>query len=88
MSGTLKYLSFCILILIMGFVAGALCWALLQAMNLGISFVWDKLPVMLGTESSLIYNLAVCLTGGLIIGLMQKKCGVLPDSMELIPYTL
>ena len=84
MSKALKYLSFCALTLIMGFAAGAICWGLLQAMNLGIGLIWDKLPTALGLEGSLLYSLAVCLAGGLVIGLMQKKHGVLPDNMEQV----
>ena len=84
MSKALRYLSFCILTLIMGFIAGALCRALLQVMNLGINLIWDKLPEALGLGNDLIYTLPVCLAGGLIIGLMQKKYGVLPDTMEQV----
>lgn len=84
MSKTLKYLSFCILTLIMGFAAGALCRGLLQIMDLGVTLIWDSLPSALGLKGSLLYTLPVCLTGGLVIGLMQKKCGVLPESTEQV----
>ena len=84
MSKSLKYLSFCILTLIMGFAAGAVCWGLLKVMNLGTDLIWDKLPETLGAKGGLAYSLVVCLSGGLIIGFMQKKCGVLPDTTEQV----
>ena len=79
-----KYGAFCLLALIMGFCAGALVWGLLRLMDAGIDLLWQVLPAKLGTEHSLIYALTVCLLGGLLIGLFQKKHGVLPDNMEQV----
>lgn len=77
-----KYILICLLALVMGAVAGAAVWAALQLMDIGIEFIWTYLPEKLGATHSIIYNLAVCLTGGLLIALFQKRNGILPDNME------
>lgn len=66
--------------LILGAGAGAVVWLVLKAMSMGISLIWDTLPEMTG--HSTIYTVAVCLIGGLLIGLFQKKYGLLPDTLE------
>jgi H+/Cl- antiporter ClcA len=84
----LKYLYICLLALVLGFSAGAIVWAVLQLMDAGIDFVWTYLPKKIGAEDSLIYSLAVCLLGGLLIGLFQRRNGILPDNMEEVIGTL
>lgn len=77
-----KYLSACLLSLILGFAAGTIVWGILRIMDLGIDFLWTDLPEKIGMKDSIWYSICVCLTGGLIIGLFQKKHGILPDNME------
>ncbi|MEG0829225.1 MAG: chloride channel protein [Anaerovoracaceae bacterium] len=66
----------------LGAVAGAVVWGLLRVMAIGINFVWTTIPAGVGNEK--VYTLAVCLLGGLIIGLWQRKFGILPDSLETV----
>lgn len=78
----LGLVSICALALLLGLICGAIVWAVLKIMNLGISAIWTWLPEALGCSHSLPYYLIVCLTGGLIIGLVQRQVGPLPDDIE------
>ena len=60
---------FAVSVLLTGALAGALVWLVLFLMNLGISFIWDRVPVYLGE----FYPLIVCTVGGIIIGLFTKR---------------
>ena len=77
-----KYISFCVLALLLGLGAGAAVWGILRVMDLGIDFVWEELPGLLGCGRKFAYYLAVCVIGGVLIGLWRKKFGPLPDDME------
>ena len=88
-----KQISFCLLTFLLGFVAGGIVWFLLQAMNVGIELLWTALPKALhlsgtagtggtGFAGTLIYNLVVCFVGAILIALVQKHYGRLPDTME------
>ncbi len=63
-------------VIVTGAIAGAFVWLLLFAMNLGITFIWDRLPAHFGPY----FPLAACLVGGLVIG-----CS--PRSSDRIPKT-
>ena len=54
---------------LLGAAAGALVWALLRIMNLGIDLVWHTIPHYIGNE--VVYTVGGCLRGGLLIGLWQ-----------------
>lgn len=84
MRKTISIVAFGILSLIMGAVSGAIVWLILKVMDAGIDFFWTWLPEKAGTEGSLLYTMAVCLAGGLIIGLWQKKFGLLPDELPVV----
>ncbi|MCQ4636006.1 chloride channel protein [Anaerovorax odorimutans] len=71
---------FALFSLCLGACAGAVVWALLRIMNLGIHLVWDVIPESFGHP--VVYNFIACLLGGLIIGLWQTKFGILPDTLE------
>ncbi len=73
---------FAIFSLCLGAVAGAVVWMLLRIMNLGIQIVWETMPAKL--ENPVWYPFVACALGGLLIGLWQKKFGILPESMELV----
>ena len=63
----------------LGALGGALVWAFLKILGMGMGFFWGTLPQYLGAGSW--YIPALCLTGGLAIGLFQQKFGILPDTM-------
>ncbi|MDE8732948.1 chloride channel protein [Eubacteriales bacterium DFI.9.88] len=71
---------FALFALCLGAAAGAVVWALLKVMNLGIHLLWEVIPKNVGHP--VLYTFIVCLAGGLLIGLWQKKFGVLPDTLE------
>ena len=79
-----KVLIFGVLSFALGAFAGALVWAVLKLMNIGMDLLWTRLPESLGCEGMLAYNLAVCLLGGLMIGLWQRKHGLLPEDLEQV----
>lgn len=66
--------------LLTGAVAGAFVWGLLFAMNLGISALWDRIPVYLGD----FYPLIVCVIGGIVIGLFTKRFGEYPEELPAV----
>lgn len=70
----------------LGAAAGALVWTLLRIMNLGIELVWHTIPAYVGNEA--LYTVGVCLLGGLLIGLWQKKFGIYPEELETVMYRL
>lgn len=71
---------------VLGAFAGALVWALLFIMNLGIELVWHTIPEYVGNE--VVYTVGVCLLGGLLIGLWQKKFGIYPQELEEVMHEL
>ncbi len=84
MNKAVKVIIFGLFSAVMGAAAGAVVWLVLQLMNWGIYFIWDYMPEALGTGRSLVYNTAVCLTGGLLTGLWQRRYGILPDDLEAV----
>lgn len=82
-----EYISLCLLALLLGFAAGGIVWALLQIMQIGIELLWTVLPNALGLKDVpgiLVYNLIICITGGVLIAIGQKHYGPLPDDMETV----
>ncbi len=83
---------FAVLSFVMGAAAGAVVWAVLKIIDLGIVLFWSVLPeavgaadqALVGTDAcgSLLYDVLLCAFGGLLIGLWQRKHGVLPESLE------
>ena len=71
---------FAVSVLLTGALAGALVWLVLFLMNLGISFIWDRVPVYLGE----FYPLIVCTVGGIIIGLFTKRFGNYPETLPVV----
>ena len=71
---------------VLGALAGGLVWLLLKIMNLGIELVWHIIPAQTGHE--VIYTIVVCLLGGLLIGLWQKKFGIYPEELEEVMHEL
>ncbi len=73
-------LMFLFSVMITGAVAGAFVWLLLFLMNLGISFIWDRVPVYLGQ----FYPIVMCVIGGAVIGLFVKRFGPYPESLQTV----
>lgn len=71
---------FVLSVVVTGSVAGAFVWALLFAMNLGISFVWDSV----GARFGIYFPLAACLVGGLVVGLFAKRFGPYPEDLDTV----
>ena len=67
-------------VIVTGAIAGAFVWLLLFAMNLGITFIWDRLPAHFGPY----FPLVACLVGGLVIGLFAKKFGSYPEDLNQV----
>lgn len=68
---------FALCVVFTGAIAGAFVWLLLFIMDASISLVWNYLPNHFGT----FFPLAVCLAGGLIIGLFAKRFGAYPETL-------
>lgn len=74
-------LLFLLFSLIMGAIAGGAIWTFLTVMNLGIDFIWVDLK---SKWDGPWFHLAMCLTGALLIGLLQRKYGDYPESLETV----
>ena len=84
MDKTVNTILFGILAALMGAAAGAFVWMVLFIMNTGIHILWTGIPEAMGAGGSPAYNLTGCLAGGLVIGLWQKRYGILPDDLETV----
>lgn len=78
------FISKLISILMCGFMGGVIAgiiWSFLKLLNIGIEFIWEW-----GKDSVNfpLYTIAMCLLGGLIIGLYQKKFGAYPEELETV----
>ena len=69
---------FVVSVIATGAIAGAFVWFLLFVMNLGITFIWDRLPAHFGP----FFPLVACLIGGLAIGLFAKRFGPYPEDLD------
>ena len=78
MKKTKTVLLFGIMALFLGFVTGGIIWILLKIINALTDLVWWC------GSGNILYNLAVCLVGGVLIGLWQKKHGILPHDTEQV----
>ncbi|MCL2076895.1 MAG: chloride channel protein [Oscillospiraceae bacterium] len=65
--------------MILGALAGVVIWLFLKLLELGIVFFWEIIPARLDFAY---YPLAICATGGILIGLWRKKFGDYPDDFE------
>ncbi len=88
---------FVVCVVVTGALAGAFVWLFFFLMGLGIDFLWAKLPAALGEAVSgwapalaagpfgfLLYPLAMCLVGGLLIGAFDAKTGVRPEELSAV----
>ena len=66
---------------LLGAVVGAIIWAFLRVMNLGIGLLWETLP---GKLSFPFYTVLVCLAGGFLIGLYKRRFGDYPEELPAV----
>ena len=66
---------------ILGGIVGAIIWAFLRLMNIGINFVWDFIP---GKFDIPLYTIIVCVVGAFLIGLWRKKFGDYPEELHTV----
>jgi len=72
-------LLFILATFLIGVVAGFIVWVFLSIMKLGINFLWEYIPENIEIP---FYTIIVCLLGGILIGLWNKKTGNYPESMD------
>lgn len=78
------FISKLISILMCGFMGGVIAgiiWSFLKLLNIGIEFIWEWSKDSVNFP---LYTIAMCLLGGLIIGLYQKKFGAYPEELETV----
>ncbi len=66
---------------LLGIITGAIVWAFLRVMNLGIGFLWDFLPSKLNFP---FYTVGVCLIGSVLVGLYKLKFGDYPEELTVV----
>lgn len=68
-------------IILLGFIAGIVCWFFFFLMGHGIDLIWNVLPGALGLDAWW-WPLPVCLIGGLTVGLFQRRWPGQPEEMN------
>ncbi len=66
---------------IIGAISGLIIWCFIRGMNLGINFFWDYLPSVADFKY---YTVAVCLIGGILIGIWKKRFGDAPEELNVV----
>ncbi|MCL2086748.1 MAG: chloride channel protein [Oscillospiraceae bacterium] len=67
--------------LLLGAVTGGIVWLFLKLLEVGTFFLWETLPSWFEFN---FYPLAICLLGGVLIGLWRKKFGAYPEEFESV----
>ena len=73
--------------ILLGAVTGAIVWAFLKVMNLGIELLWERLPAILPLPEGWVispYPVAVCLIGSLLIGIYKHFTGDYPEELTVV----
>lgn len=65
---------------LLGAAAGGIVWVVLWFLQGSMNLIWTAGYEKAG--GSAWYTCAVCIGGGVLIGLLQRKYGILPDTME------
>lgn len=68
---------FVLSVILTGAIAGAFVWFLLFVMELGLSFIWERVPLFLGQ----LYPVIMCTIGGVVIGLFARRYGQYPEKL-------
>lgn len=66
---------------LLGGIVGAIIWAFLRVMNIGINFIWKYVP---GRFNIPFYTIIVCVVGAFLIGLWRKKFGDYPEELRVV----
>ena len=64
-----------------GAVIGGIIWAFMRVMHLLIELLWDYIPGVVHIPG---YTVLMCLLGGIVIGIIQKKYGPCPDDLHQV----
>lgn len=72
-----------LLVAILGAVAGLIVWAFLKAVSLTTALLWTGIPSIF---SNPFYKIGMCVLVSLLIGILHKKFGNYPDSLDKIMY--
>lgn len=72
-------MTFLLFLALTGGVIGGIIWAFLKIMGVGIEVVWEVIPENLDFKG---YTIVVCLLGGAILGLYQKRYGAYPQELN------
>ena len=72
-------LIFSLLALILGGITGAAIWLFFKVMNTCLDFFWTFLPERVGFS---LYPVLICVLGGLLIGLWQRRYGEYPQELN------
>ena len=64
-----------------GAVIGGIIWVFMRVMHLLIELLWDYIPGVVHIPG---YTLLMCLLGGIVIGIIQKKYGPCPDDLHQV----
>lgn len=83
-----EYLLLGIFSLLLGALSGVILWVVLQLMHFGIAFVWEIAPAQLAFGDSVLYPMIVCMLAGVVIGLIQKHYGAVPETMHQVMATV
>ena len=67
--------------IILGGIVGAIIWAFLRLMNIGINFVWKFIP---GQFNIPFYTIIICVVGSFLIGLYKRKFGDYPEELQVV----
>lgn len=77
----LNRVIFALLTLVLGGLAGAFVWVFFFLLNHGINLFWHVLPERIGAWW---WPLAVCLVGGVAIGLFERRFGAYPEDLNKV----
>lgn len=88
MNNKTNYLLLGLFSLLLGALSGVVLWAVLQVMNGGITLIWELAPSYLAFGDSVFYPLVVCMAGGVLIGVIQKRYGAIPETMHQVMATV
>ena len=81
MKGLGQKFLFAVFTVLIGAFAGAFTWAFFFLMNWGIGLLWNALP---SQRDFALYPVVVCIAGGVVIGLFEKRFGPYPQSLNVV----
>lgn len=76
---------FLLAVAVTGAAAGSAIWAFFFLMNLGLGLLWTALPERLDFAA---FPIVACTIGGVVVGLIQKHVGELPEELSDVMCTV